>query len=262
MPPAETRSIAAAFRRGRLVATQTLTEALRLRLTLLLVLGAALLVLAALWLRQFNFGAAELKFIADFGLGAITLAGTLLAALGTAHLFFRDLEGGLAVIILTRPVRRCEYLWGKLAGITALLALFVAAPALVLAMLIGLRESQLQVAFVPLVLFLQACALVWLKVTLVAAMTLFVCTYAGSALFASGAGLLLALAAHLRSLTAAEGWRAVLRLWPDLGLFDPDPLLAGTHLGGSRLLLLAGYWMFFMGLFGILAAHVFRRREV
>ncbi len=42
----------------------------------------------ALGLREFNFGAAELKFIADFGLGAIGLAGTVLAALATAQLYF------------------------------------------------------------------------------------------------------------------------------------------------------------------------------
>lgn len=256
--PAAPRAVLA---RVRVVARQTLTEALRLRLAWLLAVTGALLVLLARWLRVFDFGAAELKFLADFGLGTISLGGALLAALAMAHLYFRDLEGGLAAVVLTRTVRRWEYLTGKLAGVAALLALFTAGLALVLAGLLAVRETELGIAFIPLPLFLQACALVWLKLTLVAAMTLLVCSYAGSALFASSAGLLLALAAHLRPFTGADGVLAWLRLWPNLGVFDAETLLAGTSPGVGGLLGLAGYWGVFMILLTGLAAYVFRRRE-
>lgn len=245
-----------------LVAAHTLTEALRLRLTVLLAVCGAGLVLLALGLQDFNFGAAELKFIADFGLGVISLLGTLLAALGMAHLYFRDIEGGLAACVLTRSVRRGEYLAGKLVGVAAMLAVFVAALALVLAGILAVRGAQLGAMFIPLPLFLQACALVWFKVTLVAAMTLLVCSYAGSALFASWAGLMLAVVAHLRPFTSAGGWLSWLRLWPNLGVFDAEPLLAGSELGGAGLLALVGYWLTFMALFGVLSAYVFRRREL
>lgn len=261
MPAPEAVSAAAACRRAGLVARQTLAEALRLRLTALLAVTGALLVLMALWLRGFNFGATELKFIADFGLGVISLFGTLLAALGMSHLYWRDLEGGFVSVVLTRVVRRGEYLAGKLAGVAALLALFTAGLAAVLAALLAVRGAQLGAAFLPLPLFLQACALLWLKLTLVAAMTLLVCSYAGSELFASCAGLLLAAVAHLRPFTQAEGWLACLRLWPNLGLFDAGPLLGGTALGATGLLGLATYWAGFMVIFTGLAAYVFRRRE-
>lgn len=252
---------AGSLRRVLLVGWQTLAEALRLRLTVLLALTGAGLVLMALWLRDFNFGATELKFIADFGLGVIGLLGTLLAALGTAHLHFRDVEGGLAAVVLTRRLRRGEYLAGKLIGVAALLALFTAALALVLAGLLTMRAGQLGVVAVPLPLVLQACALVWLKLTLVAGMTLFVCSYAGSALFATSAGLMLAVVAHLRPFTQAEGWLSWLRLWPNLGLFDAEPLLAGARLDIVGLCGLAGYWAVFMFVFVGLATYVFRRRE-
>lgn len=251
----------AAMKRIALVARQTLGEALRLRLTWLFAFVGALLVSMALWLQVFNFGAAEIKFIADFGLGAIGLLGTLFAALGMAHLYFRDIEGGLVAVVLTRAVRRWEYIAGKLAGMMALLALFVAGLALVLAIVLAVRSAQLGAAFAPLAVFLQACALVWLKLALVAAMTLLVCSYAGSALFASCAGLLLALVGHLRPFTDAQGWLAWLRLWPNLGLFDPEALMAGGMNETARLLLLAGYWAVFVAAFGGIAAYVFRRRE-
>lgn len=250
------------LRRVRIVAGQTLIEALRLRLTALLVAVGVALVLMALWLRAFNFGAAELKFIADFGLGVVSLLGTLLAVLSTAHLCFRDLEGGLAAIMLTRRVGRGEYLAGKLAGVAALLALFVAVLAVVLGGLLAVRGTQLGAGFMSLTLFLQACALLWLKITLVAAMTLLVCSYAGSELFAACAGLMLAVVAHLRPFTQAEGWLAWLRVWPNLGLFDAEALLAGARFGTIGLLGLVGYWALFVGLFTGLAAYVFRHREI
>ena len=92
-------------------------------------------------------------------------------------------------------------------------------------------------------------------------MTLLVCSYAGSALFASCAGLLLAVVAHLRPFTAATGWLAWLRLWPNLGLFDAESLLAGGGLATAGLLGLIGYWAVFLLLLGGLASYVFNHRE-
>jgi ABC-type transport system involved in multi-copper enzyme maturation permease subunit len=254
--------VTASLRRVRLIAGHTLGEALRMRLAILLALTGVALVLAALWLREFNFGAAELKFVGDFGLGAIGFLGTLLASLASAQLFFSDLTSGEVGCALTRPVRRWEYVWGKLAGVSALLALFTAALALVLGAVITIREAQLGASLVPLPVFLQACAMVWLKITLVAAMTLLVCSYAGTALFATCAGLLLAMVAHLRPFASAGGALAVLRIWPNLALFDAESLLATGHSpAGPWLLGLAGYWAAYVLLFGGLASHVFKRRE-
>ncbi len=253
---------AACSRRIRLIALHTLGTALRMRLTILLGLVGAGLVLAALWLREFNFGTAELKFIGDFGLGAVGLLGTLLAALVTAQLFFNDLAGGAVYCVLTRPVRRWEYLAGQLAGVAALLALFTAALGLLVAGLLVWRGAQLGAAPFAVPAFLCACAVQWLKLTLVSAMTLLVCSYAGTALFASCAGLLLALAAHLRPLISAGGRTAWLRLWPNLALFDADSLFAsGQPPSGTVMLGVATYWAAYVVLFGTLAAYVFKRRE-
>lgn len=253
--------IAPAVRRLRLLAGHTLGEALRMRLALLLAAMAVLLVLGSFWLRVFNFGTAELKFIGDLGLGAIGLAGTLLAALATAQLFFTDLAGGAAACVLTRPVRRWEYVAGKLGGVAALLALFTGALGGLLAGLLLWRGSQLGAVPVTLLALLNACALQWMKFTVVAAMTLFFSSYAGSALFAGGAGLLGAVIGHLRPF-AAGGAMDWLRVWPNLARFDAEALLAsGQPLAGSPLLSLAGYWAVCVLLFVGLASHAFKHRE-
>jgi Cu-processing system permease protein len=249
------------WRRLRLLAGHTLGEALRMRLTLLLAALAGGLVAGSLWLRVFNFGTAELKFIGDLGLAAIGLAGIVLAALAPAHLLAADLAGGAAATVLTRPVRRWEYVAGKLGGVAALLALFTAALGALLAGLLWWRATQLGTAAATLPVLLAACALQWMKFTLVAAMTLFISTYAGSALFAGCAGLLCAVIGQLRPF-AAGGLPEWLWYWPNLALFDAGPLLAsGQPLAGPVVLGLTGYWAGWMLLWGGLAAYAFKHRE-
>ncbi len=248
-----------ALQRIRLIARQTAGEALRQRLALLLAAVATLLLFGSRWLREFNFGAAELAFIGDFGLGVIGLMGTLVAALATAHLFFDDLAGA-APCVLTRPVRRWEYMVGKFAGVSGLLALFAAVLGGLLGALIFWRAQQLGVAPAALPVFLAACAMQWMKFTLVAAMTLCVSAYAGSALFASCAGLMLAVIGHLRPF--ATGGLQWLRVWPNLGLFDAEALLgAGQPLTGAVLLSVTAYWLVcVVSLLG-LASYAFKHRE-
>jgi hypothetical protein len=254
---------AASLRRIRLIGRHTLGEALQLRLTLLLGVTGAGLLGGALWLREFNFGDVELKFIADFGLGVVGFFGTLLAVLATAHLFFEDLASGAAGYVLTRPVRRGEYIAGKLAGVAGLLALFTAALGLLLGGLLAWRGAQLGAPPMAARMFFCACGVHWLKCTLVAAMTLLVCSYAGSALFGSCAGLLLALVAHLRAIATEGGGLGWLRVWPNLALFDSESwLAAGQSPSGAWLFGLVAYWAAYLILFGALTSYVFKHREL
>ncbi|HVZ63257.1 MAG TPA: hypothetical protein VG936_01625 [Lacunisphaera sp.] len=252
----------ASGRRTVLVARHTLTMACRLRLALLLaVMGAALI--AGSWeLRSFNFGRIEVKFVADLGLGAIGLFGTLLAVLATTQLFFDGINQGATSMVLARPIRRWEYICGIHGGISALLAGFAASMTAVLAVVIATREAAWPGERLPLAVFLQAGAVAWLKLVLIAAMTLFVCSFAQSALFANCAALMLVLVAQLRRFAPEHGAAQWLRAWPDLGLLDPGELLAGGRpAGGQWLAGVTLYCAAYVALFDALSSHVFDRRE-
>ncbi|MFM1748958.1 MAG: hypothetical protein RLZZ188_2624, partial [Verrucomicrobiota bacterium] len=83
--------------RTSLIARNTLREAARQRLFQFLLLLALALVLGARWLRDFNFGAPELKFLADCGFGAMAFLGSALTIAATAQLFFSEIENRTAL---------------------------------------------------------------------------------------------------------------------------------------------------------------------
>jgi ABC-type transport system involved in multi-copper enzyme maturation permease subunit len=250
-------------RRIRLVGALTLAAAWRMRMADLVVAAGIALVGMVLALREFNFGAPELRFMADFGFGAIGLLGMLLAALVTAQVWFDDLEGGFAACLLAKAVRRWEFVAGRLAGVTLLLALVVALWSSELGLILAFRAAQLGVESVSVAVFIQACGLVGMKVVMVAAFTLLACSYARSAIFATCVGLMLAAISHLREFSTVIGWLGWLRFWPDLGRFEIDSLLhGGRGLTPGQWLAVGGYWAGFLVLFAGVAAYVFRHREL
>src|SRR5881394_823849 len=121
-------------RRTFLIARNTLQEASRQKLLNFLVFLALGLVVGARWLRDFNFGAPELRFLADCGLGAMALFGAALAITATAQLFFGELEQRTILTLLARPVRRGEWMLGKFFAIAAIVGVFCFAVGGVLAL--------------------------------------------------------------------------------------------------------------------------------
>ena len=80
--------------------------------------GLAICALASSFLfREFNFGSSELKFIADFGFGGMTVFGSALAIIVTAQLFLGEIEHRTAMTLLAKPVYRSEFVLGKFLGV-------------------------------------------------------------------------------------------------------------------------------------------------
>ena len=114
------------FTRARLIGQNTLLEASRQKLFSFLLLLALSLVAGAQWFRDFNFGAPELKFLADLGFGAMAFFGAALTVAATAQLFFSEIENRTALTLLAKPVWRAEFILGKYPGIAAVAAVFCA----------------------------------------------------------------------------------------------------------------------------------------
>lgn len=91
---------------------------------IVLAVSAGLLLISPLFC-LFAFGQ-ELLMMREVGLAAITFAGIIIAILSASQSISSELENLTALMLLSKPVRRGEFILGKFAGImAAVLAAFI-----------------------------------------------------------------------------------------------------------------------------------------
>ena len=269
--------------RTLLIAQNTLLEAARQRLFNFLLFLALALVLGARWFRDFNFGAPELKFLADCGFGAIALFGSALTITATAQLFFSEIENRTALTLLAKPVWRTEFVVGKFLGVVALLAAFCALLTLLLAAVLWWREGELMRAqpenfggtravsysMVALAGFFQ-----WVKFAVLAAFALLVASFAQTQLFTVITGFFILVICHLQYLAQdvyARGgtmWGkfvsgGIASVFPNFQVFAIAESLDGADLPSWAHVVRIGIYGFgYAAAACALAVFSFRRREI
>src|SRR5271170_5974257 len=132
------------------IGRNTLTEAVRQKVLNVLLIFSLVLVgssvvvsqLATPGLDSSGLFDAQIKFVKDFGCGAIGLFGFFIALLSTAQLIPQELHNRTIYTILAKPVRRAEFLLGKFFGVVLLLALCVALMSLAFAATLYWQETQ------------------------------------------------------------------------------------------------------------------------
>ena len=132
------------------ISRNTLVEAVRQRvLSVLLIFGLVLVgssvfvsTVATPGLDASGLFDEQIKFVKDFGCGAMGLIGFAIALLSTAQLIPQELHNRTIYSILAKPVRRAEFLLGKFFGIVLLLALCVALMSLAFAAALWRQENQ------------------------------------------------------------------------------------------------------------------------
>ncbi len=264
------------------IGRNTFLEAVRQKLFNFLVLIAIGMTASSLFLREFNFGASELKFIADFGFGAIVFFGSILAIVATAQLFFSEIENRTALTILAKPLFRSEFIFGKFFGVAAVLAVFTALMTILLVVLLYWREGAIleglaeyeearMVRYGDIFLFgfLQ-----WLKFCILCAITMVVASFSNTNLYSVIVSFFILIICHLQYL-AVEAWqniafwpaRILVRLlaliFPNFQLFNVgDQVALGEVIPmsffGSITLIGVVYVLVFNGL----AIYSFRQREI
>ncbi len=206
----------------------------------------------------------EFQVLKDVSLGAMSIFTSLLAIVATAQLLPRDVEDRTIYTILAKPVPRYEYLIGKLGGVLLLLALSVLAMSALFFAVLFVREEMLMAAtrgemagFPPAQIqeaigrlkasafnanLLPGIVIIFLKASLLAALTLFISTFATSNIFTVVVMVFIYFIGHLQA-TAREYWlqehgggwlvkiflALVALVFPDLQLFNlVDDIVAGT----------------------------------
>lgn len=290
-------SISLSLRRIRALTGITLTDLTRQRVFYFALIFALLLIASSVLMARFSFQQ-EFQILKDVSLGAMSIVTSLLAVVATARLLPQDVEDRTVYTILAKPVPRFEYLLGRLLGILLLLAIStLIMSALFVAVLCSreqtvLHETAQQMASLPRdqvepalaavrhsalnIDLVPAVATIYFKATLLAALTLFVSTFATTNLFTIVVMVFVYFIGHLQALARAYwlqeqggGWTAqiflaiVALLFPDLQAFNlVDDAVAGTVIPLALFGKTALLGLFYTTVYTLLGTVVFYGKEL
>ncbi|HEX4640243.1 MAG TPA: hypothetical protein VH252_02595, partial [Chthoniobacterales bacterium] len=287
------------FSLGRVAAIvgNTFTGLTRLKIFYVLLLFALLLIGSSVFMAQMTFQQ-EFQVLKDIALGAMSLFTSLLAVLATARLLPQEIEDRTAYTVLAKAVSRLEYLLGKLLGVLLLLALSLVAMSALFFIVLTLREQSVlnettrQMAAAPPEQSAEALrlvrasafnsnlfsgiAVIYAKGCLLAALTLFVSTFATSTIFTTIVMAFIYFIGHLQPIareywlqTNSAGWFTktflvvVALIFPDLQLFNlTDDVVAGNAVPLGLLFKTLAMGLFYTALYLALAWAAFFRKEL
>jgi len=275
----------------------TLTGLTRLKIFYVLLLFALLLIGCSVFMAQMTFQQ-EFQVLKDIALGAMSIFTSLIAVIATARLLPQDIEDRTAYTVLAKPVSRFEYLSGKLLGVLLLLALSLLAMSALFFVVLVLREQSVlnetarQMADAPAeqsaetlrlvrasafnVNLFSGIGVIYVKGCLLAALTLFVSTFATSTIFTTIAMAFVYFIGHLQAIAReywlqnnSAGWftkvflALVALFFPDLQLFNlTDDVVAGNAIPLALLLKTIGMGLFYSSFYLALAWAAFFRKEL
>ena len=292
-----TRHRAFSIARVFAITANTLTELTRLKVFYVLLIFAVLLIGSSVFMARLTFQQ-EFQILKDVSLGAMSIFTSLLAIIATARLIPQDIEDRTVYTILAKPVPRFEYIVGKLTGVLLLLSIsMLVMSAMFLAVLYlreqtvlhetlrqmsaapreqiddasrAIRSSALNIDIFPGII------IIYLKACLLAALTLFVSTFATTNIFTIVVMVAIYFIGHLQA-TAREYWlqehstgwitRVFLALialiFPDLQTFNlVDDIVVGAAIPLALFAKTAVLGIFYTTIYTLLAAFVFYGKEL
>ncbi len=279
------------------IGRNTFTELVRQKVFFFLLIFALLVIGNSAFMAKLSFQE-QFQMLKDISLGAMSVFSSLLAILATAGFLPKDMEDRTIYTILAKPVPRWLYLLGKLTGIIALLAVAVLLMSgLFLGVLwlkesVVLAETRAQFEGAPVEELARAVkevtdatfqanlvpgiAVIFLKAALLAALTLFISTFATSSIFTILMAAAVYFIGHLQA-TARDYWlagldpdwwlrllaAAVALVFPDLQAFNlTDDIIAGTAVPLMLFVETALLGFLYTAVYFALAALVFSGREL
>ncbi|MCD6499381.1 MAG: ABC transporter permease [Deltaproteobacteria bacterium] len=167
------------------VAQNTFKEAIRNKVLYALLFFAVALIAASLAVAKLSLGN-ELRVITDLGLAAVSLFSVVIAVFIGVNLVYKELERKTIYQLLSKPLRRHEFIAGRYLGTVATMALLMAFMILFFVGMILLQNGTVRAAL---------CKALWLsfvEVSVISAVALFFSSF--SSPFLSGLFTLLAFA--------------------------------------------------------------------
>jgi len=248
--------------------TNVFREVIRDRILYIIGFYALLMVVVMQLLPQIA-ATTEDKIFLDFGLAAMSILGLIVAVFVGTGLVSKEIEKRTVLVLIAKPISRAEFIVAKHLGLTAVLALLVAAMTI-----IYLALLQFQGITYPLGSILLAAFYLFLQLSLITAVALALGVFTSSVL-----ATLLTFAVYLMGnfsqdlvnlgrISKNPGFERLTQglylILPDLSRLDlKNQAVYGAELLPDPLTLLAnaGYGVFYTVLLLAIAILVFLRRE-
>lgn len=249
----------------KVIALNTFKEAVRDRILYLLLFFAAVSILFARVLALLTVGD-RAKIIKDVGLASISLFGALMAILIGTGLVYKEIEKRTIFTLISKPIRRSEFLLGKFFGLVLTLFVMLLAMSVIFLTLVFVHTWAIEWTMLLAILF------IFIELVLITAVAvLFSCfsTPILSSLFALSFYLIghfsWSLEAFIKK--ARPGTTKVLlqilyAVLPDLDNFNlKTEVVHGLPLSAAHLLYSAAYGIVYSAFILTLAVLIFRRRD-
>ncbi len=284
------------------LAQSTIIQLVRMKVFyFLLVFVALILVIVAVGLLWRPID--HLLQIKRWSFGAMYVFSVVYSIAATSLLLPRDVEDRTLYTILSKPVPRFEYLIGRLLGVISVNAIAMSAMFFLMCLLVAWKIpdveqqilSEMQFAAkgealsaadqargiataqrqgITLSLFFGFWAL-FLKASVISAITLFISTFASSSLFTIVSSAMVVFIGHFHQI-AMDYWfeegaglgsiiiTNLLRLlFPNLAMFDVvDEIITGNSMATAAALQMTGLGVFYLALFLVLSQLIFVDKEL
>jgi Cu-processing system permease protein len=148
------------------IAVNTFKETVRNKALYSILFFAALLIVLSISFGDWSV-LARIQVMQDFGLGTMSLAGLMMSVFIGVGLLGREISGKTCYNVLTKPVSRERFIWGKFSGLMAVLTMtHVCMSGLLLFVLVFLGGA-------PQVTVVSALLLIWAEMAVMVAVSIF-----------------------------------------------------------------------------------------
>ncbi|MEM6911311.1 MAG: ABC transporter permease [Verrucomicrobiota bacterium] len=286
------------FRRIYVLAASTFTQLVRMKVFYFPALFALLIFVLSMVLLRFPRPEEQLKQLVDVSLGSLFLFGSIFGIVATSLLLPKDIEDRTLYTILSKPVRRIEYLLGKLLGVLGLVGVTMLLMNLVFSGVLYFRQEALvaeelrflsptgEVSEAVRAQEIRSYGLTWnlqkgvfitfLKSSVAAAIALLVSTIASSTLFTILVSTTIFFIGHVQKI-ARDFWLAgqgdaflpkagaalVSLLFPDFQLYNAiDGVAAGDLISNGAVGYLLGVTSLYLAVYTCIAWFAFVDKEL
>ncbi len=256
-----------------LISINTVRETLRQKLLILITLLALALIASSKYFLRLDMGHEQLRFIFDFGSGALGFFGSVIAITAVCQLFHSEIENKTVVTLLSRPVRKADFVFGKIFGVCAALALFTLAVAVATGAMLAYTHSAFNSRGINSTLppnyggFCVFVVIQWLKLCAIAAIAALVCSAARSFLFSVIVSFMALAVSFMNNAAFALGetpnvfTNVASSVFPDLGIFAESEAFVFAPVDINAAAGAVAYALTYVIAAGLIASWIFSRRE-